>query len=139
MSDEEFSEDDYMDADGLREELDCWLHSSSPKGVIMSSSTYSSSPNPAIEIKDVGAVGLPLSSRDVDAVKQASHLAPFGRGSETIVDGENLGFVRITHCVQEAYDCRVRKKNQGDQCFRRHTEKPQMGQMGPEQHLAVVC
>ena len=61
----------------------------------MSSSTYSSSPNPAIEIKDIGAVGLPLSSRDVDAVKQASHAAPFGKGSETLIDGETFHFIHI--------------------------------------------
>jgi len=127
-----------MDVEGLREELDCWLHSSSPKGVIMSSSTYSASPNPAIEIKEIGAVGLPLSLRDVDAVKQASHLAPFGKGSETLVDGKNIEFAYVTHYIQEADDCRVCKEDLGDQRIRRQTEEPQMGQMGPEQHLAVV-
>ena len=90
MSDYESSEDDSIDSQGLREELDYWLHSSAPKGVIMCSSTYSSSPNPAIEISEVGSVGIPLSSRDVIAVKQASHLAPFGKGSETLVDGESI-------------------------------------------------
>lgn len=81
-----------MNFECLREELNCWFHSSSPKGVIMCSSTYSSSPNPAIEITDVGTLGLPLSTRDVEAVKQASHAAPFGKGSETLIDGKASPF-----------------------------------------------
>jgi len=114
MSEDEFSEDDYMEAEGLREELDCWFNSSSPKGVIMCSSTYSSSPNPAIGIEGVGAVGLPLSSRDVDAVKQASHQAPFGKGSETIIDGESFEISLLHTMFNQLTDCRVRKENLRD-------------------------
>jgi hypothetical protein len=48
------------------------------------------SPNPALKIKDTGTVGLPLSSRDAAAIKEASHPAPFGKGSETIIDGTRI-------------------------------------------------
>lgn len=88
MSSFEFKEDDPSDVETICEDLDSWFRSTSPKGVIMCSSTYASSPNPAIEIGDAGTVGLPLSSRDVDTVKQASHPAPFGKGSETLMDGK---------------------------------------------------
>jgi hypothetical protein len=42
--------------------------------------------NPGIKIKGVDKIGLPLSPRDIDAVKQASHRAPFGKGTKTIID-----------------------------------------------------
>ena len=96
MPGSEYSEDDFVDSISLRERLDAWFDSSAPKGVIMCSSSYSTSPNPALEIKGAGTVGLPLSSRDADAIKEVSHPAPFGKGSETIIDGTEivlLGFV----------------------------------------------
>lgn len=83
----ELSEGSFMDAQSLRESLDCWFDSSRPKGVIMCSRAYSTSPNPALKIKNTGTVGLPLSSRDAAAIKEASHPAPFGKGTETIIDG----------------------------------------------------
>lgn len=46
----------------------------------------SPSPNPVIEITSAGIVGLALSSCGADAVRKASHTAPFGRGEETLVD-----------------------------------------------------
>lgn len=52
----------------------------------MSSFHSSPSPNPVIEITDAGIVGPPLSSCDADAVRNASHAAPFGRGEGTLVD-----------------------------------------------------
>jgi hypothetical protein len=86
----EDSEDGSLDSQSLRESLDCWFDSSRPKGVIMCSRSYSTSPNPALEIKGTGTVGLPLSSRDAAAIKEASHPAPFGKGSETLVDGMRI-------------------------------------------------
>lgn len=41
---------------------------------------------PALKIKDTGTVGLPLSSRDAAAINEASHPAPFGKGSETMIN-----------------------------------------------------
>ncbi len=45
--------------------------------------------NPGLFIQGVGNVGLPLSDRDAKLIIGASHKAPFGKGSETIVD-ENV-------------------------------------------------
>lgn len=52
----------------------------------MHQGTLETYPNPGIKIKSVDKIGLPLSPRDIDAVKQASHRAPFGKGTKTIVD-----------------------------------------------------
>jgi hypothetical protein len=51
--------------------------------------THQYFPDPCIKVKNIGNVGLPLSPRDVEAVKQASHRAPFGKVIDTIVD-ENV-------------------------------------------------
>ncbi|KAI9771775.1 MAG: hypothetical protein M1835_006386 [Candelina submexicana] len=42
--------------------------------------------NPGLFITGIGPIGLPLSPRDAKAIKKASHQAPFGKGSDTIVD-----------------------------------------------------
>lgn len=42
--------------------------------------------NPNLFVKGVGTVGLPLSERDAKAVLEASHQAPYGKGTETIID-----------------------------------------------------
>lgn len=100
MPESEYSEDDFVDSASLRERLDGWFNSSALKGVIMCSNSYSTSPNPALELKGAGTVGLPLSSRDASAIKEASHPAPFGKGSETIIDGMKIGY--WTSCYTES-------------------------------------
>ena len=42
--------------------------------------------NPGIWIPDVGIIGLPLSERDADLISKVTHLAPYGKGPDTIVD-----------------------------------------------------
>ncbi len=42
--------------------------------------------NPAISISGLGRIGLPLLKRDAKLVSRVSHEAPFGKGSDTIVD-----------------------------------------------------
>jgi hypothetical protein len=37
-------------------------------------------------LKNYGTIGLPLSAGDAAVIVSASHAAPFGKGSETIVD-----------------------------------------------------
>lgn len=46
----------------------------------------SNSPDPRIHLKKGGGIGLPLSDRGAQAIVQASHAAPFGKGEETILD-----------------------------------------------------
>lgn len=50
------------------------------------SKTYSDAPNPALKLSDLGIVGLPLSTREAEAVKSRSRQAPFGMGERTVVD-----------------------------------------------------
>jgi hypothetical protein len=42
--------------------------------------------NPAISISGLGGIGLPLSERDAKLVSNACHPAPYGKGSDTVVD-----------------------------------------------------
>ncbi|XPS78731.1 hypothetical protein M3J09_010735 [Ascochyta lentis] len=42
--------------------------------------------NPGLDIKDLGIVGLPLSTRDAVAIAGKCRKAPFGKGDETVVD-----------------------------------------------------
>lgn len=42
--------------------------------------------NPAISVASLGGIGLPLSERDAQLVSGVSHQAPYGKGSDTIVD-----------------------------------------------------
>ncbi|KAL9086906.1 MAG: hypothetical protein Q9165_006912 [Trypethelium subeluteriae] len=42
--------------------------------------------DPGLTIEDVGTIGLPLSEREASLVIDASRKAPFGKGSDTIVD-----------------------------------------------------
>ena len=50
--------------------------------------TYGDAPNPSLCIQDVGIVGVPLSTRDAEAIKSKAEQAPFGMGERTIVDTE---------------------------------------------------
>lgn len=43
-------------------------------------------PNPGLYVPGIGTVGMPISAHDAAALAKASHQAPFGLGSETIVD-----------------------------------------------------
>lgn len=63
--------------DDIRTKLDGFFWPSVPKGLVMCSFHSSPSPNPVIEITSAGIVRLPLSSRGADAVRKASHAAPF--------------------------------------------------------------
>ncbi|THH13506.1 hypothetical protein EUX98_g9716, partial [Antrodiella citrinella] len=48
--------------------------------------TYKTAPNPALELEDIGNVGLPLSERDAKIIKIHPTQAPFGMGERTVVD-----------------------------------------------------
>jgi hypothetical protein len=42
--------------------------------------------NPGIFIPELGVLGLPLSERDAELISKRAHAAPYGKGSDTIVD-----------------------------------------------------
>ena len=42
--------------------------------------------HPGISVEPIGTVRLPLSNEDANTLIQASHKAPFGKGTETVVD-----------------------------------------------------
>jgi hypothetical protein len=88
MSGTDSNPGDNSHLDTVRKQLQACFSTSTAQsaGSFLHQDTRQSFPNPSIKIKDVGNVGLPMSPRDIDAVKQASHQAPFGKGTETIVD-----------------------------------------------------
>ncbi|KAF2231683.1 hypothetical protein EV356DRAFT_569412 [Viridothelium virens] len=55
-------------------------------GTFATSVTTEQAMNPGLTIEDVGTLGLPLSEREASVVIDASRRAPFGKGSDTIVD-----------------------------------------------------
>ena len=42
--------------------------------------------DPGLYINDIGSISLPLTLENAKAIMKAAHQAPFGRGSETIID-----------------------------------------------------
>jgi hypothetical protein len=48
--------------------------------------TYPKAACPGLAIDSIGSIDLPLSDRDAKAIMKVSHRAPFGKGSQTIVD-----------------------------------------------------
>ena len=55
-------------------------------GCIATSGALPSAVNPGLTINGLGDVGSPLSARDALEVSKIAHQAPFGKGTETIVD-----------------------------------------------------
>ncbi|TFY70328.1 hypothetical protein EVG20_g2677, partial [Dentipellis fragilis] len=56
------------------------------KGAFSFHRTYSDAPNPGIKLTEQGVIGLPLSTLDAGAIKVRAARAPFGKGSQTLVD-----------------------------------------------------
>jgi len=55
-------------------------------GTFATSGILHNAPNPGLFVHGVGIVGLPLTKGDAFELSKASHQAPFGQGSKTIVD-----------------------------------------------------
>ncbi|KAJ3551126.1 hypothetical protein NM688_g4911 [Phlebia brevispora] len=55
-------------------------------GAVSFHRVYPNAPNPCLVLSDLGTVGLPLSSRDAEAIKSRAEQAPFGIGERTVVD-----------------------------------------------------
>jgi hypothetical protein len=56
------------------------------RGSFYHCSTATEAPNPGLEIDGLGVIGLPLSQRDAAAIVSRAAQAPFGKGTETVVD-----------------------------------------------------
>ena len=55
-------------------------------GTFATSGILHNAPNPGLFVHGLGIVGLPLTKGDAFELSKASHQAPFGQGSKTIVD-----------------------------------------------------
>ncbi|KAI8943029.1 hypothetical protein NX059_001065 [Plenodomus lindquistii] len=78
--DEEAMEDDFMVR--LRDCLDDVEHD----GTFFSFQSMEAYINPGLHINGIGAVGLPLSDRDAQALAKVSKQSPFGKGDATVID-----------------------------------------------------
>ena len=75
-----------LNASELRAALDECLTNVESFGSFALFEHVSNPPNPGLYMKKHGTIGLPLSDGDANVIVTASHAAPFGKGSETIVD-----------------------------------------------------
>jgi hypothetical protein len=55
-------------------------------GTFATSGILHNAPNPGLFVHGLGTVGLPLTKGGASELSKASHQAPFGQGSKTIVD-----------------------------------------------------
>ena len=55
-------------------------------GTFATSGVLHNAPNPGLFVHGLGTVGLPLTKGNAFELSKASHQAPFGQGSKTIVD-----------------------------------------------------
>jgi hypothetical protein len=76
----------YLSADTLRLDLEQCLNDLQSAGDFALFEPLASTVTPGLWIKGAGTIGLPLSERDAQAIIAASHQAPYGKGSETLVD-----------------------------------------------------
>jgi len=56
------------------------------KGKFALSHTFSSTPLPVLYIQGIGVIGFPLSDSNAKLIESAATQAPFGKGTETVVD-----------------------------------------------------
>lgn len=55
-------------------------------GTFATSGELQNAANPGLAIDGIGRIGLPLTDRDAAEISKACHEAPFGKGSETMID-----------------------------------------------------
>ncbi|RDW69921.1 hypothetical protein BP5796_08318 [Coleophoma crateriformis] len=70
----------------LTADLERCLASIQSSGSFAFFSALDTAPNPGLSLKVGGTIGLPLSDRDADAIISVARQAPFGKGTETVVD-----------------------------------------------------
>ncbi|KAL8754296.1 MAG: hypothetical protein Q9199_004440 [Rusavskia elegans] len=81
-------EDMNADPIGLKTQLYQCLEETRGKwlGSFAHGETLATAPNPGLVVHGLGTIRLPLSEREAVELKKACHQAPFGKGSETLVD-----------------------------------------------------
>jgi 2OG-Fe(II) oxygenase superfamily len=55
-------------------------------GSFLTSASFEGGINPGLEVSGAGLIGLPLSAEAAKKIIQASHVSPYGKGSETLVN-----------------------------------------------------
>lgn len=70
----------------LQNELLDFLESAYTLGSFATKISYSSIPNPCLDIEGYGTIGLPLSHHDAQGIIQRNHKAHLRKGEETLVD-----------------------------------------------------
>lgn len=87
-SDYSDSEDErsLTDSEVLKNDLLDHLSEVHSSGSFAAHSNIDSFDNPGISVDSIGIIRLPLSEDDAHALVQAAHPAPFGKGTETVVD-----------------------------------------------------
>lgn len=79
-------EEEMSDPSDIWEQLETCLGSIEDSGTFATSGVFPTAPIPVLSIEGIGIVGLPLSSRDAEAIVAVAAQAPFGHGERTVVD-----------------------------------------------------
>ena len=70
----------------IKESLEQILSEIQCSGSFLTSGSFKSGINPGLEVPSAGPIGLPLSVEAAKKIIQASHISPYGKGNETLVD-----------------------------------------------------
>ncbi|KAE8394112.1 hypothetical protein BDV23DRAFT_179916 [Aspergillus alliaceus] len=77
------NEEDLLD---IKEDLIAILDDVRSTGSFVTSANLHTAVNPGLYIPSVGNIRLPISVEDAKAIIQASHLSPYGKGTETLIN-----------------------------------------------------
>ena len=80
------SDDGGVDQEGFKNDLFDRIFEVHSTGSFATFGIIDSFVHPGISVDPIGTVRLPLSEEDAHTLVQASHKAPFGKGTETVVD-----------------------------------------------------
>ncbi|KAG6814742.1 hypothetical protein H0H93_012420, partial [Arthromyces matolae] len=88
-SDDEDQSSEVSEGHDLRNDLEEALQGDFDfKGSFYYGALAPTAPNPCLNIEGLGSIGLPLGERDARAIIDVSARAPFGMGSQTVVDSK---------------------------------------------------
>lgn len=85
-TDNESESDDGTTSDIIKSQVRLQLSAQKSSGSFAVSGILPNAVNPGLSVQGIGTIGLPLSDRDAKALIGASHQAPYGMGTETVVD-----------------------------------------------------